>query len=130
MQAVTVLPKHLRALLGAYFLATIAHFSHNAEYLAFYPGMPGWLTRETVYLAWLAMTSVGVSAIVALRFGWIAPGGLLLGAYGALGLDALTHYAVALCADHSWAANLTIWLEATAGTMLAVAAARFLVLRR
>ena len=117
------LPKHIWVLLALYFIATLAHFVHNAEYIAFYPHMPASLTRETVYLAWLAIASVAVAGIVATRFGWTALGALLLGVYGALGLDGLQHYTLALCSEHTLAANLTIWFEATAGVVLAVAAA-------
>jgi hypothetical protein len=114
------LPGNIQALLAVYFVATLAHFVHNAEFLAFYPGMPDWITRETVYLAWLSIASVGVSGIIAWRFGWPALGALLLGAYGALGLDALEHYTLALCSEHTLAANLTIWFEAASGVALAV----------
>lgn len=117
----TSLPRHIRVLVAVYFLATLAHFVHNAEYIAFYPNMPASLTRETVYLAWLAIAGVGVAGIVAFRFGWSALGALLLGAYGALGLDGLQHYTLALCSEHTLAANLTIWFEAVAGVALAVA---------
>lgn len=117
------LPRHLQALLAIYFAATLAHFIHNAEFIAFYPNMPAWITRETVYLAWLAIASVGVAGIVASRFGWPALGALLLGAYGALGLDALQHYAIALCSEHTLSANATIWFEAVTGIVLATASA-------
>jgi hypothetical protein len=117
------MPKHIRALIAVYFVATLAHFMHNAEFIAFYPNMPAWMTRETVYLAWLAIASVGVAGIIAARFGWSAVGALLLGAYGALGLDGLTHYTLALCSEHTLAANLTIWSEAIAGLVLAIASA-------
>jgi hypothetical protein len=117
------MPRHIRALLATYFVATLAHFVHNAEFIAFYPNMPAWITRETVYLAWLAIASVGVAGIIASRFGWSALGALLLGAYGALGLDGLQHYTLALCSEHTLAANVTIWSEAAAGIALAVASA-------
>jgi hypothetical protein len=117
------LPKHIQTLLAVYFVATLAHFVHNAEFIAFYPNMPAWITRETVYLAWLAIASVGVAGLIAARFGWSALGALLLGAYGALGLDGLQHYTLALCSEHTLAANLTIWSEAAAGIALAVASA-------
>jgi hypothetical protein len=113
----------MRALLAIYFVATLAHFVHNAEFIAFYPNMPAWITRETVYLAWLAIASVGVAGIVASRFGWPALGALLLGAYGALGLDGLQHYTLALCSEHTLTANATIWSEAIAGVVLAIASA-------
>ena len=118
-----MLPKHIWALLAAYFVATLAHFAHNAEFIAFYPGMPAWLTREKVYLAWLAIASVGVAGLVASRFGWSALGALLLGAYGALGLDALQHYTLALCSEHPLVANVTIWSEAITGVALMIACA-------
>ena len=115
------LPKRIQALLAAYFVATVAHFVHNAEYIAFYPNMPDWITRETVYVAWLAIASVGVAGLVVVRFGWTALGALLIGAYGALGLDGLQHYTLALCSEHSLVANLTIWSEAALGVRLALA---------
>ena len=117
----TLLPKYIWALLGVYFAATVAHFVHNAEYIAFYPNMPDWITRETVYLAWLAIATVGVAGLVVIRFGWTALGALLLGAYGALGLEALQHYTIALCSEHTLVANATIWSEAVLGTLLAAA---------
>jgi len=117
------LPKHVWALLAVYFVATLAHFVHNAEFIAFYPNMPASITRETVYLAWLAIASVGVAGILFARFGLPALGAFLLGCYGALGLDALQHYTLALCSEHTLAANITIWFEATAGMLLAVTSA-------
>ena len=125
----TLLPKPVQGMVAVYFLATLAHFVHNAEAIAFYPNLPAWITRETVYLAWLAIASVGLVGLVAWRFGWTALGALLLGAYGALGLDGLQHYALALCSEHSLAANITIWSEAVSGVALALASA-ILFLRR
>jgi len=110
-------------LLATYFAASLLHFAHNAEFIAFYPNMPAWLTRENVYVAWLAVTSVGVAGLVAARSGLGALGALLVGIYGALGLDGLAHYSLALCSEHTLAANLTIWFEAAAGVVLAVASA-------
>lgn len=124
-----LLPAHVWALAAAYFAASLLHFSHNAEYIAFYPNMPSGLTRETVYLAWLAVTGVGVAALAMSRLGWRVAGALCLAAYGALGLDGLGHYALALCSQHTLAMNLTIWLEVACGLALAVAALAF-ALRR
>ena len=117
-----VLPAHVWALAAAYFAASLLHFSHNAEYIAFYPNMPGGLTRETVYLAWLAVTGVGAVAIALSQRGWRVAGALCLAAYGALGLDGLGHYALALCSKHTLAMHLTIWLEVACGVALAAAA--------
>jgi len=113
-----MLPKSAWFLLAIYFCASLTHFAHNAEYIAFYPNMPQWLTRETVYLAWLVITSVGVAAVVFTCFGLPLLGTILLAAYGALGLDGLGHYTLALCSEHTFATNLTIWFEVAAGLAL------------
>ena len=123
----TLLPRHLWALLAVYFVASLAQFAHNAEFIAFYPNMPAWITRETVYLAWLAVCSLGVAGLIMCRLGWPAIGALLLAAYGAMGLDGLLHYTLALCSEHTLAPNLTIWFEVIAGSLLAAAGARLMV---
>jgi hypothetical protein len=106
----------------AYTLASLAHFVHNAEFIAFYPGMPVWITRETVYQAWLVVAGVGVLGLGLRYLGWPVLGALVIAAYGALGLDGLAHYTLGLCSEHTWLANLTIWAEALSGAALAVAA--------
>ncbi|NDZ13845.1 hypothetical protein C7T35_33765 [Variovorax sp. WS11] len=120
-----LLPQGVWALLATYFLASLAHFTHNAEYIAYYPNMPLWITRETVYLVWLAVTSVGVAGLALSRSGWPFLGAVALAAYGAFGLDGLGHYTLALCAEHTWAMNLSIWAEAVAGLGLALACTVF-----
>ncbi|HSI54311.1 MAG TPA: hypothetical protein VK981_10100 [Ramlibacter sp.] len=120
-EAVSNLPKPLWVLAAVYFCASLTHFAHNAELIAFYPNMPLWLTREKVYLAWLAVTSVGVVALAATRLGWHVLGAVLLAAYGALGLDGLGHYTLALCSEHTLATNLTIAFEVATGLSLLVA---------
>jgi hypothetical protein len=122
-------PPAVWLLCGLYFFASLTHFAHNAEYIAFYPNMPHWLTREKVYLAWLAVTSVGAAAVIASRLGWPALAALLLSAYGALGIDGLAHYTLALCSEHTLATNLTIWFEVLTGLLLMLVAA-VLVKRR
>jgi hypothetical protein len=114
----SALPRYLWALVAVYFVASLAHFAHNAEYIAFYPNMPAWLTREKVYLAWLGITCVGVSGLAVFRFGLPALGAALVGAYGAFGLDGLAHYTLALCSEHTLATNITIWSEAGTGLLL------------
>lgn len=123
------LPKHLWVLLGLYGLASLIHFAHNAEYIAFYPNMPGWITRETVYVAWLVEAAVGVLGIGMAAMGWRIVSALVLSAYGALGLDGLAHYAFAPCSQHTLAMNATIGFEVVTGAALACAAA-YLVLQR
>ena len=125
----TLLPRHIRVLIAVYFVASLAHFAHNAEYIAFYPGMPAWLTREAVYLAWLAITCVGAAGLLVARMGLHALGVCLLAVYGAFGLDGLAHYTLALCSEHTVATNVTIWSEAAAGSLLLLASATAAVRR-
>jgi len=117
------LPRYVWILAATYFVASLAHFTHNAEYIAFYPNMPAWLTAEHVYLAWLAVTCIGGAALVLLRLGLQAAGIALVGLYGAFGLDGLAHYTLALCSEHTLATNITIWSEAVSGLLLLLVSA-------
>lgn len=110
-------------LVALYTLASFTHFSHNAEYIAFYPGLPASMTRESVYLAWLAVAGVGLLAFAANVRGWARVAAVLLMVYGLLGVDGLLHYTLALCAEHTLATNVTIWAEVVLGLVLACAAA-------
>ena len=113
----------MQIVIALYTVASLAHFSHNAEYIAFYPGLPNWMTRESVYAAWAAVASVGILALVAGRSGWNRIACVLLVAYGLLGTDGLLHYTLALCSEHTAATNATIWAEVVLGIVLACAAA-------
>ena len=118
------LPKHIRALFFVFFIANLTHFVHNAEYIAFYPGIPSWLTREKVYLAWVAGVSVGLTGLLLARTRSTVLkllGVALVAIYGALGIDGLAHYTLALCSEHTLATNLTIWFEVLAGMSLLMA---------
>jgi hypothetical protein len=117
------LPKHLQVLILVFFAANLVHFAHNAEYIAFYPGIPSWLTREKVYIAWLAGASIGLAGLLLSRTRLKVLGLMLIAAYGALGIDGLAHYTLALCSDHTLATNLTIWFEVAAGLALLLACA-------
>lgn len=106
-----------------YTLASLAHFTHNAEFIALYPGLPGYMTRESVYLAWLGVAAVGGLAVLARALGWLRVAAALLMVYGLLGTDGLLHYTLALCSEHTWGTNLSIWAEVLSGITLACAAA-------
>lgn len=67
----------------------------------------------------MAITGVGVVGACLALAGWGRTAALLLAVYGALGLDGLGHYTLALCSEHTLMMNLTIWLEAVAGVVLA-----------
>ena len=126
MTAAPRVPRHVLALVMVYFIASLAHFVHNAEFIAFYPNMPGWLTREKVYLAWLGITCIGVAGLAVSRLGLHAAAAFLISVYGAFGLDGLAHYTLALCSEHTLATNVTIWSEAIAGLVLMLASALWL----
>jgi hypothetical protein len=114
-------PRHLPLLAGLYFLASLLHFSHNAEYIAIYPNMPVWISRESVYLAWLAVSAFGLVSGALWMVGWRVMAFVVLGLYGALGLAGLAHYTLALCSEHTAVMNMTIWFEALTGMGLACA---------
>ena len=61
--ALDFLPRPAWLLVGIYTFASIVHFAHNAEFIAMYPNMPAWTTREHVYVAWLAVAAL--SALIA-----------------------------------------------------------------
>lgn len=109
------------ALLVLYFIASLTHFAHNAEFMAIYPNLPVWMTRASVYQAWLVVCVPGVLGLALRSLGWLRSGALLLAVYGALGLAGLLHYTLALCSAHTLATNLTIGFEVVAGASLAVA---------
>jgi hypothetical protein len=63
------MPKALLILMLVYGAASLLHFAHNAEFLADYPNMPGWLTRAQVYGVWLGVAAAVLLA-VALKRAW------------------------------------------------------------
>lgn len=117
------LSRPLRLLFALYLLASLAHFIHNAEYLPYYPNMPAWITRETVYLVWLGQAAVGAVGLVLAAWRWRIAALLAVAVFGAFGLDGLAHYTLALCSEHTLATNITIWAEAVLGLSLMLAAA-------
>lgn len=123
-------PRLVWLLFPAYTLASLAHFVHNAEFIAFYPGMPAWISRETVYQAWLVVAAVGALGVGLRLLGRSLLSALMMAAYGALGLDGLAHYSLGLCAEHTWLANLTIWAEAVSGAALAAVAVMWALAQR
>ena len=75
------LPKHIQLLFLIFFVANLTHFAHNAEYIAFYPGLPVWLTREKVYLAWVAGASIWLAGLLIVRTRWKLLGVAMVAAY-------------------------------------------------
>jgi hypothetical protein len=94
--------------------ATLIHHVHNAEHLYDYPNLPAWLSRAGVYVAWLLATAIGLIGYRLRHRG-------LLVLYACYALDGLLHYALAPMSAHTAMMNLTIWLEAAAGSALLIA---------
>jgi hypothetical protein len=101
----------LSILLVAFFIASLIHFIHNAEFLADYPGLPKTWTRGGVYGAWAAMTAIGVIGWMVARTRFHLLGLALIAVCSLFGFDSIGHYFVAPVAAHSMAMNVTILLE-------------------
>lgn len=119
----------LAILLVIFGVASLVHFVHNAEFIAEYPGMPASWGREHVYLAWIAMTLVGIAGWLLTSRGFFLIGALVLAAYAALGLDSLGHYLLAPLSAHSLGMNVTILAEVTAAGLVLIEVARQMVRR-
>lgn len=117
----------LSTLLVAFFIASLTHFIHNAEFLADYPGLPKTWTRGGVYGAWAAMTAIGVAGWVVTRTRFQLLGLALIAVCSLFGFDSIGHYFVAPVAAHSMAMNLTILLEVACAIALFVYTARLFV---
>ena len=116
--------KTLLVLLIIYGTASLIHFTHNAEFLADYPNLPASWTSAGVYLAWVALTAVGVTGWFLMVRGFPVVGLLLLGVYAVLGLDSLGHYVVASMSDHTLGMNSTILFEVTAAALVLIEVVR------
>ena len=119
--AAPLLPPGVWLVLLLYFVASFSHFTHNTEFIAAYPNMPGWLELEHVYGVWAVFTAVGVLGLALRRLGRPSAGALTLALYGALGLYGVGHYALGLCAEHPLLGNLSIAFEVAAGLALLMA---------
>lgn len=103
---------------------SLVHFVHNAEFLADYPNLPGSWSRGDVYGAWVLITSVGLVGWLLVSRGDAITGLVLLGAYGAMGLDSLGHYVLAPFASHTGGMNATILAEVIAAGLVLVEVTR------
>jgi hypothetical protein len=108
-------------------IASFVHFSHNAEFCGDYPNLPAWITRGSVWLAWVGITLLGGVGLGLFRAGHRISGLGVLAVYGALGCDGLGHYSLAPMARHTAMMNFAIWFEVVAGATLAAVALGSLV---
>ncbi len=86
------IPKSLVASIGLYLVASLVHFVHNAEFLRDYPNLPASWTSTGIYVAWLGMTSVGLSGYVLMSRGHPRLGLGALMIYCALGSLRRRHF--------------------------------------
>jgi len=121
--------KPLPVLLIAFALASLAHFIHNAEFLADYPGLPDSWTRAGVYGAWAAITTLGIVGWFMVRAGYTIAGLGLIALYATTGMDSLGHYVIASFSAHTHAMNFTILLEVSAAVLLFCESIRLIVRR-
>lgn len=110
----------LRALLLLYLFASLLHFTHNAENVQDYPNLPEWISRSSVYLAWLSITTVGALGFVLYQARRYVSGLILLSLYAAVGLDGLLHYTRAPFAEHTHTMNFTILFEVVVASILLI----------
>lgn len=114
----------LLPLLVIYGLASLVHFTHNAEFLAEYPNLPRSWSPAHVYLAWVGMTAVGIVGWLLLSRGVRLAGLFVLALYAILGLDSLGHYVLAPLSAHTAGMNATILAEVTAAGCVFLEVAR------
>jgi len=119
----------LRAALCVFLACSLLHFVHNAEFLADYPNMPPWLTRAGVYLAWVALASLGLAGYLLARRGHARTGAVALACSALMGLDSLGHYGLAPFSAHTAMMNATIVAEVSSAAVLLVAACATLLMR-
>jgi hypothetical protein len=131
VRSTTPIPGYLFALLTIYCAASLIHFVHNAQFIAEYPNLPASLTSSEVYLAWIAVTSVGAAGVALALTGRAVTGLLMIAVYAALGFAGLDHYTRAPLSAHTLAMNSTIAFEvAAAAALLAVSVTLLLRLVR
>src|SRR5690606_35875757 len=95
----------------------------NATFLTVYPNLPPTFSVLNVYVAWAAVTTIGVVGFLLLRYRFFAPGLLTIAIYGACGLDGLAHYIVADFSAHTRVMHASILLEVASGIVLMCLAA-------
>ena len=114
----------LAILLLVYGAASLVHFTHNAEFIADYPNLPSTWSRADVYIAWIAITALGIGGWALASRGFLLTGLVILAVYAGLGLDSLGHYVLAPMSAHTLAMNGTILAEVTAAGLVLVEVAR------
>ena len=96
---------------------TALHYTDNYVSIANYP-QPAWIQRETIILAWVLFTFVGVAGYMLYKAGRSMAAGAYLLVYSATGISSLGHY---FSSGHSITTkmHLFIWTDAVVGFLVA-----------
>jgi hypothetical protein len=110
-------PTLLLVLLIVGIVTTILHYTDNFLFFDNYP-VPTWITKPSVYVAWLILTSFGIAGywLYKQRLFWIAY--VCLCVYSITGVSSLGHYFYGSLTNFSVKMNTLIWLDAISGTAL------------
>ena len=110
-------PTLLLVLLIIGVVTTILHYTDNFLFFDNYP-LPTWITKASVYLAWLILTPFGIVGywLYKQRLFWAAY--LCLCIYSITGVSSLGHYFYTSMTELSVKMNTLIWLDAISGTAL------------
>lgn len=104
---------------------SVVHYTDN--YLAFdrYPqGGPGpEIGPDTIWIAWVVLTSFGVAGYALYRRERVVPGAALLGVYSLSGLVGLGHYTAPGMSALEWWRHLHIWADIACGAAVLAFAA-------
>ena len=112
-----IVARALPWLLLLYCGTSLLHFVHNAEFIADYPNLPLWISRNAIYFSWFAIFTIGLFGYFLYRSRYTTVGLVLLAIYATLGLDGLLHYSRAPIAAHTAGMNATIWIEVVTALM-------------
>jgi hypothetical protein len=111
---------NLRLLNIVFFTAVASSIGHYTDnYLAFdrYPndGVGPDVTANSVWIAWVVFTAVGVAGYLLYRRGDIRRGSALLAAYSVSGLISLGHYTAPGMSELAWCRHVNIWVDILCG---------------
>lgn len=110
-----------RSWVVAHFVATFAHFAHNAWNLEAYPGLPSDWTPAGVLASWLLVAAPGAVGYILQRRGHPKPARAALLIFGVLGFAGFLHFLFAPASHHSMAMLAAIGAEAITGAGLITA---------
>lgn len=96
---------------------SIVHYADNTLAFDRYPsGGPGPdPSQDTIWIAWIVFTAVGVAGYLTWRSGNVRLGSALLGFYSISGLIGLGHYSAAGMSELAWWRHAHIWADILCG---------------